>query len=233
MKTILKNENFQRFATGLILGFCFLGSYFHSLLLFSLILFALLFIILFFEWPKLVNLKIITFKYWLISFIYPILPISTLIYLNLSLRNKDFLIPLYPFLISWTADTGAYILGKLIGKHKICPAISPGKSWEGLFGGLISVIIFNIIYLPGIKTLPFVIYLQSFFPILLFSFLITIIAFLGDIFISFLKRKRGLKDTGNLLPGHGGLLDRFDSVLFVSTLLILIILANKLINKLL
>ncbi|MFH1461475.1 MAG: phosphatidate cytidylyltransferase [bacterium] len=231
MKTILKNENFQRFVTGLILGFCFFGSYFHSLLLFSLILIALLFIILFFEWPKLINLKITNFKYWLISFIYPILPISTLIYLNLTFRSKDFLLPLYPFFVSWTADTGAYILGKLIGKHKICPTISPGKSWQGLFGGFISVTIFNILYLPGIKTFPFTIYLQSFFPILLFSFLITIIAFLGDIFISFLKRKIGLKDTGNLLPGHGGLLDRFDSVLFVSTLLMLIILANKLINN--
>lgn len=227
MSSILKNENFQRFATGSILGFCFFGSYFHSLLLFTMILFALLFIILLFEWPKLTGLKITNFKYWLISLFYPTLPISTLIYLNLKFRNSDFLFPLYPFFVSWCADTGAYILGKLIGKHKICPTISPGKSWEGLFGGFISVTIFNLLVLPGIKTFPFVVYLQSLLPIILFSFLVTIVAFLGDIFISFLKRKRGLKDTGTLLPGHGGLLDRFDSVLFVSTLLLLIILANK------
>ncbi len=226
MSSILKNENFKRFVTGSILGFCFFGSYFHSLLLFTLILFALLFIILFFEWPQLINLKITNPKYWAISLFYPTLPISTLIYLNLKFRSSDFLFPLYPFFVSWCADTGAYILGKLIGKHKICPTISPGKSWEGLLGGFISVTVFNVLVLPGIKTFPFVIYLQSFFPILLFSFLVTIIAFLGDIFISYLKRKRNLKDTGNLLPGHGGLLDRFDSVLFVSTLILLIILVN-------
>lgn len=227
MSSILQNENFKRFATGLILGFCFFGAYFHSLLLFTLILITLLFIVLFFEWPQLVDLKISNPKYWFISIIYPIIPIITLIYLNLKFRNNDFLFPLYPFFVSWVADTGAYILGKLIGKHKVCPTISPGKSWEGLFGGFISVTIFNILVLPGIKTFPFVVYLQSFFPILLFSFLVTIVAFLGDIFISYLKRKKGLKDTGNLLPGHGGLLDRFDSVLFVSTLLLMIILINR------
>ncbi|MBD3273225.1 hypothetical protein GF385_02635 [Candidatus Dependentiae bacterium] len=232
MDSILKNESFKRFATGIILGFCFFGAYFHSLLLFSLILFALLFIILFFEWPTLINLPITNIKYWLISIFYPILPISTLIYLNIKFRDTDFLFPLYPFIVSWTADTGGYILGKLIGKHKICPNISPGKSWEGFLGSFTAVTVLNIFILPGIKTFPFVLYLQSFFPILLFSFLLTTIAFLGDIFISYLKRKRDLKDTGNLLPGHGGLLDRFDSVLFVSTLLLLIIIVDKLISSL-
>lgn len=227
ISSILKNENFKRFATGLILGFCFFGAYFHSALLFTLILFALSFIILFFEWPKLTGLSIKSFKYWLISIVYPILPIASMIYFSLSYRKYDFILPLYPFLVSWSADTGAYILGKMIGKHKVCPSISPGKSWEGLFGGFLAVSTFNLIVLPGIKSFPFVIYLKSVFSILLFSFLLTMVAFLGDIFISYLKRKRELKDTGNLLPGHGGLLDRFDSVLFISVLLFLIVILNR------
>ncbi len=225
--SLLKNENFRRFASGLILGFCFFGSYFHSLLLFVFILFAILFIMLFFELPTLINLPLASFKFWLIAFLYPILPIFTLIYLTIEYRNIDFIFPLYPFIVSWVADTGAYLLGKMFGKHKICPTISPGKSWQGLFGGFISVFVFNIFILPGIKSFPFVLYLNSLLAIFLFSLLITVVAFLGDIFESILKRRVNIKDSGILLPGHGGLFDRFDSVLFVAVFLLLIIWINK------
>ncbi|MBD3231731.1 hypothetical protein GF322_03645 [Candidatus Dependentiae bacterium] len=225
MKSILKNEMFKRFASGIFLGLCFFGAYLHSKTLFSLILLAILLIILFFEWPQLVPFK--NLKFWLVSFFYPILPFLTLIYLNQKYRSFDILFPLYPFIVSWIADTFAYISGKFFGKHKICPAISPGKSWEGLIGGFFGVNIFNILFLPGIKFFPFVVYLQGIIPIMLLSLLITIIAFLGDIFISYLKRKNALKDTGDLLPGHGGLLDRFDSVLFVSLLILLIIIVSN------
>ena len=227
MSSILTNENFKRFASGIILGFCFFGAYVHSLLLFVFILFAILFCMLFFELPTLINLQVKNLKFWVFAFFYPILPVLTLIYLTIEYRNSDFIFPLYPFIVSWVADTGAYILGKLIGKHKICPTISPGKSWEGLFGGFVAAFIFNIFFLPGIKSFPFVLYLKSIAAIFIFSLLITIIAFLGDIFESKLKRMQGLKDSGALLPGHGGLFDRFDSVLFVSVLLLLIIFANK------
>ncbi len=227
MKLNLNNENLKRFLTSSILGFCFFAAYFHSLLLFVFILFALLLIILFFEWSRLIDFSIYNYKFWLISFFYPILPILILIYLAFCYRSQDFIFPLYPFIVSWIADTGGYILGKFIGKHKICPSISPGKSWEGLFGGYVFVLLFNIFVLPGIKSFPFVLYLKSIWVLLLFSFLVTIVSFLGDIFISKLKRIKGLKDTGVLLPGHGGLLDRFDSVFFVSLLLFFIIVINK------
>ncbi|MCK4650673.1 phosphatidate cytidylyltransferase [Candidatus Babeliales bacterium] len=229
MNSILKNELFNRSISGIILGFCFFGAYLHSAILFSFILFAILLIILFFEWPKLITTK--GFKFWFISFFYPSLPILTLIFLNLYYRSVDILFPLYPFIVSWTGDTGAFIIGKLTGKHKICPEISPGKSWEGLIGGFFGIFIFNIIFLPGIKIFPFIIYLQGILPILLLSFLLTIVGFLGDIFVSFLKRKKDLKDTADLLPGHGGLLDRFDSVLFNSILILLIIIASLISQK--
>ena len=230
MKQILKNEIFKRFATGIILGFCFFGAYLHSKVLFTLILIVILLIILFFEWPKLIPFRGI--KFWAISIFYPILPMITLILLNYKYRSYDILFPLYPFIVSWVADFFAYIVGKSIGKHKICPQISPKKTWEGLFGGFAGVFVFNIFFLPGIKVFPFIVYLKGIIPIFLLSFLFTIVAFLGDIFVSFLKRKRDLKDTGDLLPGHGGLLDRFDAVLFVSLLIFLIMIGSWIVNRL-
>lgn len=225
MLEFTKTENFKRFASGIILGFCFFGAYLHSQVLFNFILLAILLISLFFEWRLLIPFTGINF--YLISLVYPILPVLSLIYLNQAFRKIDILIPLYPFIISWVGDSFAYIFGKLFGKHKICPSISPGKSWEGLIAGFIGIFIFNIIYLPGLNIEPFNSYIKNFYLTLIISLLITIIAFLGDIFVSFLKRKRGLKDTGNLLPGHGGLLDRFDSVFFVAILITLIIIINK------
>lgn len=221
MDQILKSEVFKRFVSGIILGFCFFGAYIHSTLLFSLILLGILLIILFFEWPKLIPFR--GLKFFIISFFYPTLPTLILIFLNQKYRSTDILFPLYPFIVAWTADTCAYILGKLIGKHKICPTISPGKSWEGLFGGFLGVTTFNLLFLPGIKVFPFYTYIQGIPQLVIISLLLTLTAFFGDIFISFLKRKSNLKDAGNLLPGHGGLLDRFNSVFAVAILTILTI----------
>lgn len=224
MDQILKSEIFKRFASGIILGFCFFGAYIHSSLLFSCILLGILLIILIFEWPLLIPYRGKWF--FILSFFYPTLPILILIFLNQNYRNTDMLFPLYPFIVSWVADTCAYIVGKITGKHKICPTISPGKSWEGLFGGFIGVTIFNMLYLSGIKAYPFNTYVNGLPQILLFSSFITIIAFLGDIFISSLKRKSNLKDAGNILPGHGGLLDRFNSVFAVTFVTALILIAT-------
>jgi phosphatidate cytidylyltransferase len=224
MDQILKSEIFKRFASGIILGFCFFGAYIHSAILFSFILLAILLIILFFEWPLLIPYRGLWF--FILSFFYPTLPILILIFFNQTYRTQDILFPIYPFIVSWVADTFAYIVGKATGKHKICPTISPGKSWEGLFGGFVGVTIFNMLFLPGIKILPFYNFVNTLAQVLLFSGFITIIAFLGDIFISSLKRKSNLKDAGNLLPGHGGLLDRFNSVFAVTLVIALILLTT-------
>lgn len=207
------SELTKRSFTSLLLILCFGGAYLHSALLFSLLLGTVLMIILISEWPKLIPLHLA--QYIAISVFYPILPMAGLITLTMLYRENNFLLPLYPFFIAWTADTAGYIVGKICGKHKIYPAISPGKSWEGLFGSFLGVCILNIALLPTI--FPSLQPLASLGCILcstLYSALLTVIAFLGGFFISFLKRKHGLKDTGSLLPGHGGLLDRFDSVFF-------------------
>jgi len=216
------SEFTKRSFTALILILCFGGSYLHSGLLFTILLGFVLCMILCTEWPKLVPVKPIS--YILISVLYPITPILCLIALTLRYRDSNFLLPLYPFFIAWTADTAGYLVGKSCGKHKIYPAISPGKSWEGLFGSFIGVFALNIAIVPIITQSRM--YTDSIISLLflgLYSLALTIIAFLGGFLISFLKRKHGLKDTGTLLPGHGGFLDRFDSVFFVVPVIIIIV----------
>ena len=122
------SEFTKRSFTALILILCFGGSYLHSGLLFSFALAFVLLVILVTEWPKLAPVSLPT--YILISLLYPITPIVSLIALTLHYRDSNFFLPLYPFLIAWTADTCGYLVGKACGKHKIYPAISPGKSWE-------------------------------------------------------------------------------------------------------
>ena len=114
------------------------------------------------------------------------------------------------FVILWTSDSMAYVTGKLIGKNKIAPAISPGKTWEGVIGGFAFSLVaaFLISYFTE----------SSLYLWLGMAAIISSFGFLGDLSESMLKRKAGLKDSGNLLPGHGGILDRFDGIVFSAPL---------------
>lgn len=117
-----------------------------------------------------------------------------------------------------SADTGAYVFGNLCGQHKLTPSISPNKTWEGFFGGWLTTII-TLIFLSGTYGSGMVwTYAQGFplFFCIIHGFGIAIFGLLGDLYISVLKRKAGIKDTGHVLPGHGGLLDRLDSVLAIT-----------------
>ncbi len=109
-------------------------------------------------------------------------------------------------LIIWSADIGAYAAGRLFGRHKLAPAISPGKTWEGVFGGQLMVCL--VVWLLLRYTPPEFNIGSWLFGL---AALTAAISVAGDLFISILKRQRQLKDTGRLLPGHGGVLDRFDS----------------------
>ena len=221
MITIWKNETVKRSVTGIILGFCFFGTYIHSTTLFSLLLIAILLIVLIFEWPLLVNFN--NKRNWIITFFYPTISFGILIYLNQTYHSTDFFLPLYPFLVAWVGDTSGYLIGKPFGKYKVCPSISPKKTWEGIAGGFIGTLLFNFLYLPTIKSYSMVKLIQTPWILILLSLSIYIVGFSGDLFVSVLKRLKGLKDTGSLLPGHGGLLDRFDSVLFVAIFMIILI----------
>lgn len=114
---------------------------------------------------------------------------------------------LYVLLIAWVADVGAYFSGRKWGKRKLAPQVSPGKSWEGVFGGLAGTALLAIITSIG----------QGFafsqgIMLLLLTLAVTLISVLGDLTESMVKREAGIKDSSNLLPGHGGVLDRIDSL---------------------
>ncbi len=106
--------------------------------------------------------------------------------------------------LTWTFDTFAYLFGVTFGKHKIMPSISPKKSWEGFAGGFIFTIITAYIISEYLSTLNLEI-------IIITSILLPFTATLGDFIASFYKRQAGVKDSGNLIPGHGGILDRMDA----------------------
>lgn len=113
--------------------------------------------------------------------------------------------------IAWVSDTGAFFIGRKYGKHKLAPKISPGKSIEGAIGGLV----FVIIYLFIIKNVGQTVFLYSYGAVIKFGLILTTAGIVGDLFESWLKRVAGVKDSGKILPGHGGVFDRIDSLIAI------------------
>jgi phosphatidate cytidylyltransferase len=113
------------------------------------------------------------------------------------------------FIMVWINDTGAYIVGVNFGKHRLFERISPKKSWEGFWGGLVLTVIVAYLLHLWIQQGSLALWLIS-------GFMVSIFATLGDLVESMLKRSVNIKDSGNLLPGHGGVLDRFDGALFAA-----------------
>jgi phosphatidate cytidylyltransferase len=120
-------------------------------------------------------------------------------------------------LATFASDTAAYFVGKTIGKHKMAPAISPGKTWEGAIGGVVGSIFVG--YLFTLNT-PLQVPLSAVSGIVL-GLLVSVFSQLGDLAESMLKRGTGAKDSGTLMPGHGGILDRLDSILFAGVVVYL------------
>ncbi len=114
---------------------------------------------------------------------------------------------LFLFVLVWGADSGAYFAGKAWGKTKLAPAVSPGKTWEGVGGALIISLIVTLTAIYLIH-MPY----SLWFLACLVSLVTVIFSIVGDLFESMLKRNEGLKDSGHMLPGHGGILDRIDSL---------------------
>ena len=108
------------------------------------------------------------------------------------------------------SDTAAFLIGRVLGKHHLAPHISPGKTWEGTIAGVFGAIIISLLFLiPGPLSLPL-----SYGQAILLGIVVSIFGQLGDLVESLLKRNMGVKDSGKLFPGHGGVLDRIDSVVF-------------------
>ena len=154
---------------------------------------------------------IVTRRPWLAAgAVYVGLPIFALILIREQQGWVDGLIcAIWALALVWMTDIGAYFAGRAIGGPKLAPAISPGKTWAGLVGGVIAASLFAV-FLHWYAGLPIRLTLAT--PLL------AVVAQAGDLFESWLKRRAGVKDSGSLLPGHGGVLDRLDGVVPVAPL---------------
>ena len=123
--------------------------------------------------------------------------------------HYNYVIPLSVFIFLWINDTGAYCSGSLLGKHKLFPRVSPGKSWEGSIGGAVFVVIAAYI-ISQISPVTAQLTLLQWIGL---GLVVVVFGTWGDLVESLFKRTLGIKDSGNILPGHGGMLDRFDSSL--------------------
>ena len=163
--------------------------------------------------PKLVALLIVIIPFFTIQFFgmtdsnYPDLPFNPSVILLM-------------FILTWTFDSFAYLVGKKLGKTKILPTISPKKSWEGFFGGYLFCILAGSLsyfvfedYFNHISTLSYI----------LITVILPFTATTGDFIESYYKRKAGVKDSGKIMPGHGGILDRMDAFLITIPVIYIII----------
>ncbi len=149
---------------------------------------------------------ILNWAFAMFSQLYVALPFALLNVLAFTSEEYNFLLPLSVFIFLWLSDSGAYCVGSLIGKHRLFERISPKKSWEGSIGGAVVCVIAAIVlsyFFTDLTMLQWI------------GLAVTVVVFgtWGDLTESLLKRQLQIKDSGTFLPGHGGLLDRFDSAL--------------------
>ena len=151
---------------------------------------------------------------------YSVVGFNGLVYLHDSIPGGEYFY-LLAFVGAWVTDTFAYFTGMLLGKHKLIPDVSPKKTVEGAVGGVVfctlSFVVFGLLYnrfwlADGDEAIPLL-------AMAIVGFIVSIVSQIGDLSLSLLKRKYGIKDFGKIFPGHGGVLDRFDSVLAVSIIL--------------
>lgn len=141
-----------------------------------------------------------------------IFPVFFSLLLPVSAGDNGRRLALIPFIAAWSADTGAQFGGKLFGKHKLAPQISPNKTVEGFFCGLacgmVGMAIYGLVIRMMGRSVPWL-------SLLCFGLLGATFAAVGDLFFSYIKREHGIKDFASFMPEHGGIMDRFDSVVFV------------------
>jgi phosphatidate cytidylyltransferase len=156
----------------------------------------------------------------MVLWLYTLIGFSGLMIMHDFIRGGQYFY-LLAFVGAWITDTFAYFTGMLLGKHKLIPDVSPKKTVEGAVGGVVfctlSFVVFGLLYnrfwlADGDEAIPLL-------AMAIVGFVVSIVSQIGDLSLSLLKRKYGIKDFGKIFPGHGGVLDRFDSVLAVSIIL--------------
>jgi len=150
---------------------------------------------------------------------YILIGFNAIVYLR-DLQNGGQYIYLLVFVGAWVTDTFAYFSGRLFGKHKLIPHVSPKKTVEGSIGGTIFCILSFLLF--GLILNRFCSFHVNYLALAVSGLLIAIVSQIGDLCMSVIKRERGIKDYGNVFPGHGGMMDRFDSILAVAATLAVI-----------
>ena len=159
---------------------------------------------MFYEWLRMNR----GWSWYVAGFFYALLPALALLWI----RERDahgLALLIWVFIVTWSTDIGAYFAGRRFGRHKLAPSVSPNKTREGLYGGMVAATLFGGAWVlaAGLGK-----------PLLSFPPLFAIAAQMGDLFESWMKRRAGVKDSGTWLPGHGGVLDRLDGLVPVAVL---------------
>lgn len=199
------SEIFVRSLAGIVLMLLALGAAILGGYVFASFV-AVAAVVIFYEWRRLVAGW--GFGWQVAGFIYALLPALALLWIR-DRAPQSLELLLWVFIVTWTTDIGAYFAGRAIGGPKLAPSISPKKTIAGLVGGMLSAGLagYAWVELTGLSDLLF--WLAPAFAVA---------AQIGDLFESGLKRRSGVKDSGNWLPGHGGALDRLDGLVVVATL---------------
>lgn len=207
-----KENTKQRIVSSLVLIPCAIYAIFYSKPLFFLLAIAIA-ILMTVEWIEITkSAPTQDQKKWrIIGFFYILIPIFSVI--QIRLYDADILF--WMFAIIWTTDIFAYFSGKIFGGEKLAPKISPNKTWSGLIGGVTASMMIGFIssfmFSGGVLFFVFI------------SALIAVIEQVSDLFESKIKRIFGVKDSGNIIPGHGGVLDRLDGMMFVAPFVLILI----------
>lgn len=194
----------------LAVALCLLGLYFFAPALAAPVLWSL--VLLF--WLAVVPLWLS--RHWLVRQPWLLVLVGAIVLLPtwqamVSLREQGIWLLLFLMVLVWVADVAAYVCGRIWGKHKLAPRISPGKTWEGVAGALVGGTLYALSWQAWAPAEYAHFFGLSSLGLALVAVFLVAISIVGDLFESHMKRCAGLKDSGHLIPGHGGVLDRIDS----------------------